>query len=273
LYIVNSVITWVFDLLFRPFIGGPGWLSLSVFSALASVFGLLVYKYTSNQPAIRAVKDRIKADMLAIKLFKDDPVAMFRCFGGVLISSMRLLRYSLLPLAIMVVPFILVMIQLGSRYQWQPLEVGDEAVVIAQVSPDVDLNSATVSLVGDGGFNVETPTLRIPSENEVAWRIRAGKPGVHELRIVANGETASKVLNVGGGFPRISPKRPGANLGDQVLYPSESPLAAGSAIRSISVTYPDRDGWFSGSTVWLFWLMGLSFVLAYVFKPILRVEF
>jgi len=272
-YIVNGVMTWVFDVLFRPFSGGPGWLSLMVFSALASVFGLLVYKYTSNQRAIRVVKDRIKAEMLAIKLFKDDPAAMFRSFGGVLVSSARLFRHSLVPLAVMIVPFILVMAQLASRYQWRPLEVGDEAVVTAHLSPDLDLTTSSVSLAVGDGFNVETPTLRVPSEHRVAWRVRAVEKGVHELRIAAPGGTATKALTVGGGYQRVSPVRPGASLWDQMLYPSESPLASGSMIRSIAVSYPDRDGWFAGSTVWLVWLIGLSFVLAYVFKPILRVEF
>ena len=49
----------------------PGWLSATLVAAATGVLLLLVYKYTSHQRAIKAVRNDIKANLLAVKLFKD----------------------------------------------------------------------------------------------------------------------------------------------------------------------------------------------------------
>jgi len=270
---VNWFMTGVFDLLFRPFVGGPGWLSLIVFSVAASILGLLAYKYTSNQIAIKAVKDRIKARMLAIKLFKDDPLVMFKSFAGVLLCSLNILRYSLVPLAVMIIPFVLVMAQLGERYQWRPIRVGETVVITARLSPEIDLLSAEPRLEADQDVLAETVALRIPSQNEVLWRVKAGRPGTHTLRLHLAGQNATKTLTVGRRFERVNPLRCSSGFWNRLLHPSEPPLTEGSAVQFISIAYPDRPDWFCGATVWLLWLIGLSFVLAFLVKPLLRVEF
>ncbi|HEV3116830.1 MAG TPA: hypothetical protein VGY58_07250, partial [Gemmataceae bacterium] len=40
----------------------PGWLSATLVSAITGVLLLIVFKYTSNQRAIKRVRDGIKAD-------------------------------------------------------------------------------------------------------------------------------------------------------------------------------------------------------------------
>ena len=59
--------------------------------------------------------------------------------------------------------------------------------------------------------------------------------------------TETKSVRVVDGVVRRSPIRVGGNLLDQLLYPAEPPLPGDSAIRSISLSYPERDvdvfGW------------------------------
>ncbi len=49
----------------------PGWLSATTAAAVTGVLLLAVFKYTSNQRAIKRVRDDINAHLLALKLFKD----------------------------------------------------------------------------------------------------------------------------------------------------------------------------------------------------------
>ncbi len=271
--IINAFMTGLFDVLYWPFVGGPGWLSLIVFSALASLFGLLIYKYTSNQTAIRGIKDSIKADLLAIKLYRDDLKVMFRSFGGVLSGSVRLLRYSLVPLAVMIVPFVLAMAQLAERYQWRPFRIGEIAVISARFAPDVDLMKAGVSLEVNGHAVVETPPVRIPSTYEALWRVRAAQNGIETVAIRVNGDSTTKRLTIGEGFDRVTPFRSASGFWDRMLYPSEPPMNGDGPVRAISIRYPDRDSWFCGATYWMLWLMGLSFAFAFLLKPLIGVEF
>ncbi len=55
----------------------PGWLSATVVAAVTGVLLLAVFKYTSNQRAIKRVRNDINAHLLALKLFKDS--ARWRC--------------------------------------------------------------------------------------------------------------------------------------------------------------------------------------------------
>lgn len=271
--VINRIMTLIFDVLFAPFVAAPGWLSLIVFSAIASVAGLLVYKYTSNQASIKRVKDRIKANMLAIKLFKDDLGVMFRSQAKTLVCALHLLRYSLLPMAVMIVPFVLVVAQLALRYQWRPLQPGETVVMTAQLTPGHDVTRLNPILEPSEGAVCETPPVRIASLNQVVWLLRATAPGRHVLRLRMGGEVVEKSIDVGDGFRRVSALRSNGSFVDAVLHPGETPLPADSAVQSIALDYPARDSWFYGETFWLIWLIALSFVVALLVKPALGVEF
>ena len=87
--IFNALVTGLFDLLFLPFGGlGPVW-ALVVFSLLTGVLMLWIFGKVSDQQAIRVIRDRIRGQLIAIRLFGDDLGLLFRLQG-------RLLRDTLI---------------------------------------------------------------------------------------------------------------------------------------------------------------------------------
>ena len=68
---LNVVSNFIGQILSVPITRLSGWQSNTIISAVMGVVFLLIYKYTSNQRAIGKVKDNVKAQMLAMKLFKD----------------------------------------------------------------------------------------------------------------------------------------------------------------------------------------------------------
>jgi hypothetical protein len=77
----------------------------------------------------------------------------------------------------------------------------------------------------------------------------------------------TKSVRVVDGVVRRSPIRVGGNLLDQLLYPAEPPLPGDSAIRSISLSYPEHDVDVLG---WRVNWMIVFFVLTLVFAFALR---
>jgi hypothetical protein len=75
---INGATNAVGGLLLAPVAAVPGWLSITLISAVLGVLLLLIFKYTSNQRAIGRVRDDIKANLLAVKLFKDSLSVTFR---------------------------------------------------------------------------------------------------------------------------------------------------------------------------------------------------
>ena len=59
----------------------PGWLSATIVAAVTGVLLLVAFKYTSNQRAIKRVRDDIDANLLALKLFKDSTAVTLRSPG------------------------------------------------------------------------------------------------------------------------------------------------------------------------------------------------
>src|SRR5207245_9464483 len=95
---------------------------------------LVVFKYTSNQHAIKRVKDDIKANLLALKLFKDSAAVALRAQGRILVSAFRLAVFSIVPMLVMVVPVVLILGQLALWYRSGPLQVGGDAVLTLQLT-------------------------------------------------------------------------------------------------------------------------------------------
>src|SRR5262249_935406 len=128
----------------------PGWLSATVVGALSGVFLLGVFKYTSNQKAIKRVRDDINANMLALKLFKDSVKVAFQAQGRLFVGAFWLFVYGVVPLLVMIVPVTLLLGQMSLWYQQRPLHVGEEAVVTLKLSGGPDDSLPDVTLHGAG---------------------------------------------------------------------------------------------------------------------------
>lgn len=270
--VVNSILTAVFDTVYAVLGLLPAWLSLTVISALVGVLALLVVRYCSNQTAIGRVKDDIKANMLALKLFKDELPVVFRSQGRLLVSALRMQYYMLPPLLVMFIPFVLVAAQMGLRYQWRSLYPNEESILTVALRDDAPADAYDVTIKAPDGVHVDR-RVRKQAKHEVDWAIRATQPGVYTLALACKGNSVTKSFAVGEKQDRVSPKRPGPGLLDKLIYPAESPFGRDSTIQSISIAYPPRDSWFCGADWWIVWFLILSIVAALILKPVLRVKF
>ena len=75
---LNSILRVVFDGILFPFRGLPPLVGLVVVSLVAAIGMLLVFKATSNQDRLAAVKRSIHGCLFEIRLFNDDLRAIMR---------------------------------------------------------------------------------------------------------------------------------------------------------------------------------------------------
>ncbi|MCK5174021.1 MAG: hypothetical protein KAR47_11570 [Planctomycetes bacterium] len=268
---INVPINAVAQLLLAPVAFLPGWLSNTIISGVTGVIMLVIFKYTSNQKAIGKVRDNIKANMLALKLFKDSISvtlqAQRRMFGG----AFLLLFHAIRPMLVMIVPVSLLLAQMALWYQFSPLTPGDETVITVQLNSQTDGEMPEVSLNGNVA-EVTAGPVRVPSKRQVYWKIRVTENGMHNLVFQAGGEQFEKQLAVGNGFMPISPQRPGWHWGDIMLNPREKPFGPDSLVESISIDYPKRISRTSGTHWWLGYFFVASLIFALIFKPFLKVK-
>jgi len=265
--------TAIFDILLAPFASLSPWYGIAVVSLLTGVVMLLIFRFTSNQHAIRRAKDRIRAHLLEVRLYRDDVGVLLRAQKDILVSNLAYLGHSLGPLVVMIVPVVLILVQLNTHYGYHPLRPGESAIIAAKLAPDADLDPEPLQLIVPKGLTVETPPLRIPALGEVDWRVRAERAGTYSVRIVAAGQSADKQVVVADGHARVTPQRVGSGVWETVLNPGEKPLPKGAAVRAIAVQYrPASLPFFRWNIHWLVAFFILSMAFGFALKGVFRVE-
>jgi hypothetical protein len=272
--VVNALMNGVFDVLLYPFRALDAWWGLFAVSLLTGLLMLAVYRLTSNQAGIRAAKDRIKAHLLEMRLFKDDFRVSLGAQRRILAANGRYIGHSFKPLLVMIVPLVLLLVQLNFRFGYLPLAEGQPVLVKVRLEPGVDLLKTELALEASPSIAVETPPLRIADGPEVDWRVRPRGAGPAGLTVAVGGRRFEKSVRVGGpALARLSPLRVRRRFPDTLLYPGERPLPAGGPVTSIEVVYPERRLPLLGLGLhWLVAYFALSVILGFALKRPFKVE-
>jgi hypothetical protein len=269
---INVPVNFLGKFLFAFIAVMPGWLSNTIISAVVGVLAMFIFKYTSNQSAISKAKDLMKANMLALKLFKDSFTVTMSALGqiykGVFIRLFHLLR----PVLIMTVPFVLVMLQMGLWYQFRPLQPGEEAVVTMQLDGDVNSPWPQVSMESTPAAEVVIEQTKAFSKRQLYWKIRAKENGLHDLIFNVGSEKVEKELAIGSSLMKVSAQRPGMHFEDILLNPWEKPFTKDSVVQSIGIQYPERSITFFGIPMWMIFFFIVSMVVGGIFMPFLKVK-
>jgi len=269
---INTFTNALGDMLQVPVAGMPGWLSITILSAAVGVFALIIFKYTSNQKAIGRVRDDIKANLLAVKLFRDNFSVAFRSQARVMAAAVKLLVYSLVPMLVIILPVCLVLAQMGAWYQARPVRPEDGQVMVQVKMNHRSGTLPQVTLDPLPGARLLTGPVHIYSRDEVYFNLQPVAYGNHTLVFRIGDGRYEKQLAVGEGFMRVSPRRPGANPGDVLLYPMEMPFSSADPVRSISIAYPARDSKIFGTDWWMVYFFLASMAFAMLCKPFLKVR-
>jgi len=270
--LLNATMSRFFDLLFLPFRGlDPMWALLAI-SVLTGVLMLWLFGKVSDQDTIHSVRDRIRGNLIAVRLFGDDIALLARLQGRILGQTAVYLRHAFVPMLIMIVPVVLILTQLNLWFAFRPLETGEGAVLTVQLR-DPAGGAGRVALEAPAGIRVETPPVRATSVGQVSWRIRAQEPGRHRLAIRVGGETVEKEVRVGSNWGATSSRRTGAGFWDVLLYPGESPINRSSAVERIDVGYRPLDLDVLGFGIdWLIFFFVVSIAAGFALRKPLGVE-
>ena len=242
-----------------------------VISVIVGFLMVIVFRYTSDQKAIRRAKDRLKANLLAVRLFQDQLSVVLRSYVRILRATGGYLRLAFTPFLIVSIPILFLIVQLDRYLGWMPVETHRAFLLEAQLDNSANLDGIVLQLPPE--LVSTAPAVHVPAENMIAWRVVANREGRYKVAIVADGQASSKQVVVSGGVSRISPVRLRGTFWARMFESGESALAPSGPIRSISINYPSREITFlGGQWNWIALFFVLSLVAGFFFKTVFGIQ-
>jgi hypothetical protein len=258
--------------LLTPIGWAPGWLSATCVAIATGVAMLIAFKYTSNQRAIKNVRRGIKANLLSVKLFKDNIRVALGAQVRVLVGALRLLLLAIVPMLAMMAPMVLLLAQLGLWYQAAPVPIGGETVVTLKLGGESGDSIPEFELASNPAIEQMAGPVMVASKREVCWIVRANAAGYHRLEFRVAGVMFEKELAAGEGVMRVSPLRPGTKWSDRLLNPREMPFDAQSLVQAIEIEYPTRSSWTCGADNWVIYWFVVSLVAGFCLRGVFKVN-
>jgi hypothetical protein len=264
-------INGLFDFALWPFRSFNPMLPLALASLLTAILLLFVFRYTSNQLAIRRAKDRLEAHVLEVRLFQEQLRVVLRAYLRVLLGVLNYLRHSVRPLAVVAIPLLIVILQLEGYFAWTPNRVGSEFLLKARLADSAPLDLVDVQV--PAGLSVTAPAVHIPEGREVDWRLEAERSGNYSVAVLVAGAPFAKQVTISDQLVRLSPKRSRAGWLGQFLNPGEEQLPRNAPVESIEVQYSPRSfSLWSFAIDWMIVYLGLALIMGFALKGVFGIE-
>ncbi len=271
--VLNAALRPVFDLLLAPFAAWPPIVPVTLVSLVVSILMLVVFKHTSNQDALAAVKRRIHAGLFEIRLFNDDLRAILRAQNEILRTNLTYLRLTLWPMVFLLPPLVLIIAQLQFHYGYLGLRPGERVLLSVDLEPGAGGGARPPSKLDlPAGLRAEAGDVWVKAESQLLWRLVAEREGDYELSLDVAGAHLTKTVRVTPKAVRLSPVRVDRGFVSQLLYPAEPPLPAGSPVRAVHLSYPEREVSVLGHPMnWMIPFFVLSIVFAFALRGLFKV--
>lgn len=261
---INQIVDSVLRGFFAAFSWAPPALPLTLLSAAAGVVMLWVFSRTSDQAAVKAVKRRVWASLLELRVFADEPAVTWRAQKSLFAANVRYLALALKPALWMALPMALLLIHLESFYGRAPLPLARAAVVTMGMAPSWNPQSPAPQLAAPPEVDVESPPVRLADVREVSWRIRPRRECSGELRFLVDGESVVAPIEAGGRARYVPGKSVRTALA-AIWHPAKRVRAA--QVEWIEIPYPNATFTVFGFGVnWLVWFFAVSMLAALLLK-------
>ena len=271
---LNRLTTKIFDVVLTPFELLGIELALILVSGLFGIVALLIFKQISWQGGIKGVKDKIKGDMIAIRIYQDDLAVVGGSVVKILFRNIQYLSLNFLPILPLMAPFVLVMAQLVVRYSFAPIPVQDPSVeLLAGEGTMLEIALAEGREAEVAGMRVHlppglqeiSPLVRNEIDGMAFQEVIAIQAGEWEIEFeFADGTRAVKRVVTGDVPSRVMQPERVSSFWLAWLWPAEDRFSSESPLASVVLKdYPVRDLRFLPDGP--FWIVMIFFVASMAF--------
>ncbi len=250
-------------------------------SVILSFLILYILKYISFPKKIIESKDKIKASIFAIRIYKDFWKVILVSFFKSLFYTFKYFSFNLAPFLIIIPLLLPVFSQMEVRYGLRPYKVGEEIILKAKFKNSI--KDADISLKKSENFKLKMNPVFIDAYldedktkpvREVNWKLVTVKEGITEIEIVVNDKEYKKRLVIGEYKEPLSGRKYDRSSINHFFYPSETLLGENDLLRSVTINYPGKLLTFLGLKMhWIIWNIIIVIFLILAFRKRFGVEF
>src|SRR3954470_20729495 len=158
---VNTAIDGILRAFYAAFRWAPPALGLTILASAVGIGMLWIVRRTSSQDRTKAVKRKIYALLLELRVYADEPRVTWRAQKSLFAANLRYMGLALKPALWMVVPVGLLLIHLESFYGRAPLPLSREALVTIGMADSWDPQSPAPALTAPAGIEIDGPPVRV----------------------------------------------------------------------------------------------------------------
>ncbi len=272
-----SIIGKIFDFVLWPFRTLHPFFGLFFVALITGFMAVAIFKYVSDQKALKEIMNRIKLHFAEIILYRDD-------FRQILLAQKEILKHNIryfirtIKPAIPIVAIVLITLsQMNIRYSFRPVSPGEPLTVkITMADNSGGKNAQDVELILPEGFKMVTPAFHIAESSSVEWRIRGKRTGEFDLGFrIGFTNTFSKKILIGPPARPFSPHLGKQGFVEKVLNPLEDLLPREGFIEAIDLGYLPRSfnlGVFDWTIHWLWAFLVIAIAFGLVCRKVLKVS-
>ncbi len=187
-----NILDSVLDFVFSPLIRLNPLLGLVIITLFITIVITVIYKYVSDQKAIKELRDKQKKFSEEIKKYKDNPKKMMEVQKQSMQSSMEMMKHSFKPMIYTFIPIIIL-------FGWLNAHLTNE-----QIYPDTEFSvmvnfpskaTGLVMINAPEEISVLGNKTQEISEGNAQWNLK-GKEGNYLISFDYNKESYTKELKI-----------------------------------------------------------------------------
>lgn len=284
---INYFITRLFDIILYPFGFINEFWGILFLSVLMSFVVLIIYKYVSSPTGIKDTKDKIKANILAIRIYKDFWKVILSSFFKSMFYVLKYFTLNFGPVLLIIPILFPAFVQMDVRYGMRGFRVGEDIVIKASFSRDPNelvaglqendhfkpkMNPVFINAV-PGNDEYEDDGEKVPIR-EINWKVEALKEGIAPITLNLGDRTAEKSLIIGDYRGALTNKKMKTSSWWHFLYPAEELLPDTEYLEHIYIQYPGKNISFAGIEIhWLVLNLLLVVIIVLALHKRFGVEF
>ena len=271
-----SIVGKSFDLILWPFRDFPPFWGLAFIAVVTGFLAVFIFKYVSDQKALKEIMNNIKVHFAEIILYKDDMRQILHAQKEILKNNFFYFIRTIKPAIPIVAIVLLILSQINIRYSIRPI-LPEEPITVKVTMADNPGEEVAedVKLLLPMGFKLVTPAFHSFETNQVEWRIMGTRAGEFNLEFRTGENTYGKRILIGPPDQPFSPHLGQKRLVEKMFNPLEELLPVDSTVSAIDLEYQARSfslGIFDWSIHWLVAFLVIAIVFGLFCRKLLTVS-